>query len=79
MSIEYQQYAEARRKALEAMSLKDAQVELSNNLYEAARIIEELEYTKNSKGDKKVQGNGHHIRQRIAAFGEELLAERWRE
>ena len=79
MSLEYQQYAEWRRKALEAMSLKDAQVELSNALYAASKLIEELEYTKNSKGAKKVQGNGHHIRQRIAAFGEELLAERWRE
>jgi hypothetical protein len=56
---------------IKQMSLKDAQVEISNKIYEATRLIEELEYA------GKVSGNGHHARQKIAKFATDDLAERW--
>ena len=60
-------------KELKEMDLETAQNELSNEVYAAAGIIELLE------GQGKVRGNGHHIRQNIAAYAENLLKERWRE
>lgn len=62
---------------LQAMTIADAKVELSNRIYEAAGLIEELEYCVASDGTKRIRGNGHHIRQQIAKFAESLLAERW--
>jgi hypothetical protein len=64
------------QEEIEQMDLETAQAELSNNLYEASRLIEQLEYTKNKEGNKRISGNGHHIRQQIAKFGTDLLAER---
>lgn len=55
------------------LTLRDAQSELSNKLYEASRLLEELEHA------GRVLGNGHHMRQHVCAFGEQLLAERWRD
>jgi hypothetical protein len=59
------------RCLVRTMTLKDAQTELSNRVYEAARLLEELEYA------GKVFGNGHHMRQQLCAAAEALLAERW--
>jgi len=59
------------------LTLEDAKVELSNSVYEATRLIEDLEYTLNAKGDKTIRGNGHHIRQQIVKFAIDLLEERW--
>ena len=61
-------------KQLVEMTLKDAQTELSNELYAASRIIERLERV---NGVKRISGNSHHIRQKIAEFGMDLLAGRW--
>jgi hypothetical protein len=54
------------------MSLRDAEVELSNLVYEATALIERLE------GAGLVWGNGHHHRQRVAEFATNLLKESWR-
>ena len=55
------------------LDLKEAQSELSNRIYEAARLLEELEYA------GKVIGNGHHMRQQLCQVAERLLADRWAE
>ena len=62
---------------LQDMTLEKAKTELSNRLYEAAGLIESLEHKRSSAGHKRITGNGHHIRQQIAAFGEDLLEKRW--
>lgn len=67
------------RAELEQMDLETAKVELSNALYAASRLIEQLEYTKTPNGGKRISGNGHHLRQKISKFGTDLLAERWSE
>ena len=69
-------YTEAE---LENMDLETAKAELSNNLYAASKLIEQLEYTRSPTGNKRIYGNGHHIRQAISKFGTDLLEERWRE
>ena len=61
------------REELTNMDLETAKVELSNALYLASRIVEDLEYR------RKIFGNGHHIRQQISKFGADLLEERWNE
>ena len=53
------------------MDLATAKVEVSNAVYEATRLIEDLEHT------GKVLGNGHHIRQRIAQFAVDELTRSW--
>ena len=53
------------------MTLEQAEAEITNAVYDAARIIEALEY----KG--KIRGNGHHIRQEIAGMAKKLMNERW--
>jgi hypothetical protein len=59
------------RCLVRVMSLREAQVELSNRLYEAAQLVELLEYA------GKVRGHGHHMRQQLCKAAEDLLAERW--
>jgi len=56
---------------LKVMSLKEAKNNICNDVYEGSRIIESLEM----KG--KISGNGHHIRQKIAAYAEKIMEERW--
>ena len=56
---------------LQNMTLQDAEAELSKRVYAATRLIEELEFAGH------VRGNGHHIRQEIAAFAVKLLREQW--
>jgi predicted DNA-binding protein (UPF0251 family) len=58
---------------LDAMTLEDAESYLSTAVYMAAGLIERLE------GRKKVWGNGHHARQKIAQAAVEDLRSRWRE
>lgn len=65
------------KEQLENMDLETAKAELSNALYAASRLMEQLEYTKTPDGHKRITGNGHHIRQKISKFGTDLLTERW--
>ncbi len=58
---------------LQHMTLDDAVSNLSNRVYDATRIVEELEYA------GRFRGNGHHLRQEIAAFAVKLLREQWEE
>lgn len=44
---------------------------IENAVYEASALFERLEWV------NKVRGNGHHIRQNIAAKAGELMRERW--
>ena len=64
-------------KELQEMTLGQAQNELSNALYNAAGLIELLEYS-GPDNKKRFVGNGHHMRQLVAKMGSDLLAERWR-
>lgn len=56
---------------LSNIDFSTAEAALSNNVYEASRLIEQLEYA------GKVRGNGHHARQAIAAAATEELKSRW--
>lgn len=56
----------------ELMDLETAKSVLGNNVYEAAGLIEELELS------GKVAGNGHHFRQEVAAFAQDLLERSWK-
>jgi len=53
------------------MSLEEAKNIISEETYTHSRLIELLENV------GKIRGNGHHIRQKIAANAENLLKERW--
>lgn len=59
------------RCVVRTTSLHEAQCKLSNEVYEASRLVEWLEHA------GKWRGNGHHARQRLAALGEEILAKGW--
>ena len=48
------------------------ETELANRIYAAAEMIEELERA------GRVFGNGHQARQKIAAYAENELKERWK-
>lgn len=58
---------------LEKMDLETAKAEISNKIYDASILFEQLEY----RG--KVYGNGHHIRQKIATYASKLMEERWQD
>lgn len=62
-----------------SMSLYEAKAELSARIYEATRMIEDLEHCRAESGARRIRGNGHHIRQQIVAFAADLLEERWQE
>lgn len=64
---------------LQSVTLEDASVEISNRVYAAAGLIEQLEFCKSNDGGKRIRGNGHHIRQEIAEFAKKLLKENWEE
>jgi len=64
---------------LQSMSLADASAVINNRVYAAAGLIEQLEYRKAEDGGKRIRGNGHHLRQKIAAFATNLLKENWEE
>jgi len=57
--------------AIKQLDLKAAAVEISNEVYRASSLFERLEEV------GKVRGNGHHIRQEVAKFAENLMKERW--
>ena len=57
--------------SLGEISKEDAAAEIANSVYEATSLYETLEYK------RKVRGNGHHIRQKVAAFAVSLMEERW--
>jgi hypothetical protein len=52
---------------------ESASVEISNRVYQAALLFEQLE----SLG--LIQGNGHHLAQKVAEFAKTLLDKRWRD
>ncbi len=56
---------------LTKMDLETAANELSNRIYLAAGLIEDLE------NFGRLKGNGHHIRQSIALYAETELRRRW--
>jgi hypothetical protein len=62
---------------VESMGLETAKNDLSNRVYAATRLIEELEYQVGDDGGKRIKCNGHHLRQEIAAFAAKLLAYHW--
>lgn len=53
------------------MTFQDAETEILNSVYAATVLIEWLEHA------GKVRGNGHHIRQEVAAAAAKILKERW--
>lgn len=59
-----------RRRPLN-MPLDLADSTLSNRVYEATALFEQLE------GAGLVRGNGHHMRQEVCQFACDLLKERW--
>lgn len=60
------------REQLEQMDLETAKVEIGNAVYESSRLFDQLEYA-----NHKIRGNGHHIRQKLSAYAQELMVERW--
>lgn len=59
------------RNRLLSMTEDQAVNFIENAVYEAGALFERLE------GVNKVRGNGHHMRQNIAAKAGELMRERW--
>lgn len=53
------------------MTLEDAQLEIERKVYEATRLLEELERA------GKIRGNGHHMRQRLSGYAKTLVKDRW--
>lgn len=53
------------------MTKEEAQARIQTEVYKATALFERLEM------DKRILGNGHHIRQKIAEFAASLVAERW--
>jgi hypothetical protein len=53
------------------MGLEFARAEISNRVYEAARLFETLECA------KRVRGNGHHLAQDVAGYAAQRLEDRW--
>jgi hypothetical protein len=62
---------EQDRARYAAMTLADAEAELSKEVYRASLLFERLE------GVQSVRGNGHHMAQSMAEKAVELLRERW--
>lgn len=53
------------------MTLQEAVAEIGNAVYAATDLYERLE------GAGLINGNGHHMRQKVADFAQELLRQRW--
>jgi len=53
------------------MDLAKAETDLTNNVYEAVKLLEQLQF------ENKLDGNGHHARQAIAQFAVAELRARW--
>lgn len=63
---------EFSRERLQAMTEDQAVNFIENFVYDATALFEMLEWV------NKVYGNGHHMRQNIAAKAGELMRERWK-
>lgn len=55
---------------LKSVTLETAVAEIENAVYEASSLLERLE------GVGRLLGNGHHARQKVAAFAAKELKER---
>jgi len=64
--------ANIRRELLKTMTLKHALIEISNAVYQATRILEELEQAGRLTG-------GHQARDAVATYAQEELRNRWKE
>ena len=53
------------------MTLEEAIAQLTSAVYQATRLLEDLEHS------GQLTGNGHHARQTIAQAAEKELRERW--
>jgi len=60
------------REELEQIDLETAKNDISNAVYAATGLFESLETV------DKINGNGHHVRQKIALFAADLMEKRWR-
>ena len=58
-------------KALQNMNFDEIEAELLNNVYESTAILEQLENA------GMLKGNGHHLRQKVSGFAQDILKERW--
>lgn len=58
-------------KELKNMDLETAVADIGNAVYMACSLYERLE------GKRKIHGNGHHMRQKVAEFAKNLMEERW--
>jgi hypothetical protein len=54
-------------------TLDEAKRQISNAVYAATSLVERLEHA------GLLHGNGHHIRQELAAHAATVVAERWTE
>lgn len=62
---------EQESRRLDAMTLEQAEAEISRKVYEACLLFERME----NRG--KVRGNGHHMAQNMAKQAADLMRERW--
>ncbi len=64
-------YYQKNKEELENMSKKQAVDAISNSVYEACGLFESLEAV------AKINGNGHHMMQKVSTFAEDLMKEKW--
>ena len=69
--VERQETMEERHERLKKLSFEEVRARVSNKVYEATRLIEDLE------GAGVLRCNGHHVRQRIAALATDELKSIW--
>ena len=62
---------EQESRRLDAMTLDEAEAEVSRKVYEACLLFERME----NRG--RVRGNGHHMAQKMAKQAADLMRERW--
>lgn len=62
---------EQEGRRLDAMTLEQAEGEISRKVYEACQLFERME------NRRKVRGNGHHMAQQLAKQAADLMRERW--
>jgi hypothetical protein len=68
---ELEKAADPRTRPVQ-MTMKEAEAKISNDVYKATLLIEQLE------GAGLILGDGHHMRQAVAAFAANLVRERWK-
>ena len=63
---------------LQDMTLEDAKRIIENEVYKVTGIVERLEYVRDTESnERKIIGNGHHIRQEMAAMAAKIVERRW--